>query len=145
MLISCIVMGHERPLNSINVMIHVMFLWKTLFKRYNLLYVYREILHLLNFSNNKLLYIVILLLPLAWCFISVNECLIRKAKTWLILIFLTSKPSLLLLNLGKELKLIFSPHQVYDIWNSVIEKKKITQLYCHIIFFYRYVLNGKFW
>ena len=31
------------------------------------------------------------------------------------LIFLTSKPSLLLLDLNKELKLIFSPNQVYDI------------------------------
>ena len=31
------------------------------------------------------------------------------------LIFLTSKPSLLPLNLTKELKLIFSPNQVYDI------------------------------
>ena len=31
------------------------------------------------------------------------------------LIFLTSKPSLLRLNLNKELKLIFLPHQVYDI------------------------------
>ena len=41
--------------------------------------------------------------------------------------FLASKPSLLLLNLNKELKLIFTPHQVYDIWDSVIEKK-ITQL-----------------
>ena len=32
-----------------------------------------------------------------------------------VLIFLTSKTLLLLLNLNKELKLIFSPHQVYDI------------------------------
>ena len=35
-----------------------------------------------------------------------------------ILIFLTSKPSLLLLNLNKELKLTISPHQVYDIWKQ---------------------------
>ena len=39
---SCILMGHERPLISINVVIHAMFLWKTLSKRYQLL------LHLLG-------------------------------------------------------------------------------------------------
>ena len=32
-----------------------------------------------------------------------------------VLIFLTSKPLLLLLNLNEGLKLIFSSHQVYDI------------------------------
>ena len=37
-----------------------------------------------------------------------------------VLIFLTSKPSLLFSNLNKELKLIFSPYQVYDISNTVI-------------------------
>ena len=51
----------------------------------------------------------------AKCFISVNECLIRKAKTRKYSCFLTSKPPLLLLNLSKELKLIFSLHKVYDI------------------------------
>ena len=41
---------------------------------------YRKLLlHLPGLSNNKLLYIVLLLL-FAKCFISVNECLIRKAK-----------------------------------------------------------------
>ena len=42
----------------------------------------KRLLHLPNFSNNKLLYIFILLLPFAKCFISVNKCLIRKTKTW---------------------------------------------------------------
>ena len=51
-------------------------------KDINFYYIYWEILHLANFSNNKLLYIVVLLLPFAKCFISANECLIRKAKTW---------------------------------------------------------------
>ena len=55
-----------------------------------------------NFSNNKLLYIVILLLPFAKCFISVNKYLIRIAKTWQYSYFLTSKPSLLYLNLNKK-------------------------------------------
>ena len=41
-----------------------------------------------------------------------------------ILIFLTSKHSLVLLNINKELKLVFSPHHVYDIWNSMIKTKK---------------------
>ena len=45
-----------------------------------------------------------------------------------ILIFLTPKLSLLFLNLNKELQLIFLTHDVNDIWKSVIEKKKITQL-----------------
>ena len=48
----------------------------------NSYYIYWEILDLSNFSNNKLLYIVILLLPFVKCFISVNECIIRKSKTW---------------------------------------------------------------
>ena len=38
-------------------------------------------LHLTNFSNNKLSYIAILLLPFAKYFISVGKCLIRNAKT----------------------------------------------------------------
>ena len=38
-------------------------------------------LNLPNFRNNKLLYIVTLLLPFAKCFISVNKYLIRTAKT----------------------------------------------------------------
>ena len=38
------------------------------------------ILHLPNFSNNKLLYMVILLLPFAKCLFSVNKCLIRKGQ-----------------------------------------------------------------
>ena len=76
-------MGHERPLIRISVVIRATFLWKTSFKRYiNSYYIYWEILHLLNFSNDKLLYTVILLLPFAKYFISVKECLIRKAKTW---------------------------------------------------------------
>ena len=37
-------------------------------------------LHLQNFSNNKLLYIAILLFPFAKCFTSVNKCLIRNLK-----------------------------------------------------------------
>ena len=41
-LISRILKGQERPLISINVVLHVMFLWKTFFKRYQLL------LHLLG-------------------------------------------------------------------------------------------------
>ena len=82
-----------------------------------------EILHLLNFSNNKILYTVILLLLSAKCFISVNECLIRKANTWQYYVFLTSKPSLLLLNLTKELKLIFSPIK-FMIFKTVWSKKR---------------------
>ena len=39
-------------------------------------------LHLPNFGNNKLLYIVVLLLLFAKFYISVNKCFIRKAKTW---------------------------------------------------------------
>ena len=35
---------------------------------YNYYYIYWKILHLPNFSNNKVLYIVILLLPFAKCF-----------------------------------------------------------------------------
>ena len=42
-----------------------------------------------------------------------------------IFLFLTSKLSLLLLNQTKELNLIFAPHQVYDVWNSVIYKGKL--------------------
>ena len=41
-LVLCILMDHEKHLVSISVVIHVMFLWKTLFKRYELL------LHLLG-------------------------------------------------------------------------------------------------
>ena len=37
-------------------------------------------LHLQNFSNNKLLYIAILLFPFAECFTSVNKCLTRNLK-----------------------------------------------------------------
>ena len=44
------------------------------------------------------------------------------------LIFLTSKPSLLLLDLNKELKLIFSPNQVYDTLKKCDLKQKIAQL-----------------
>ena len=51
-------------------------------KDINSYYIYWETLHLPNFSNNKLTYIVILLLPFAKCFISVNKYLIRKCKTW---------------------------------------------------------------
>ena len=40
-----------------------------------------------------------------------------------ILMFLTFKPSLLLLNLNKELKLIFSPHQIM-IFETVWSKKR---------------------
>ena len=43
-----------------------------------------------------------------------------------VLIFLTSKPSLLFSNLNKELKLIFLPYQVYDISNSVISYSAIV-------------------
>ena len=44
---------------------------------------YRKLfLHVSDVSNNKLLYIVILQLPFEKCFISVNKCLITKAKTW---------------------------------------------------------------
>ena len=55
---------------------------KLYLKDVNSCYIYWDILHLPNFSNNKLLYIVILFLPFAKYFISVNECFIRKAKTW---------------------------------------------------------------
>ena len=41
-----------------------------------------------------------------------------------IVIFLTSKPSLLLLNLNEEPRFIFSPYQIYDTWKYVIEKKE---------------------
>ena len=41
-----------------------------------------------------------------------------------IFIYLTSKPSLLLLNLTKEFKLIFLPHQVYDISKQCDLKKQ---------------------
>ena len=75
-------MGHEKPLIRINVVIHVMFFQKIYLKDINSSYIHWEILREPNFSNNKLLYILILLLPFAKCFISVNECLIRKAKTW---------------------------------------------------------------
>ena len=54
---------------------------KRYLKYINSYYIYWEILHLPNFSNNKLLHLVILLLPFAKCFISINECLIKKAKT----------------------------------------------------------------
>ena len=74
--------GHERPLIGIIVVIHVMFLWKHSSKTINSYCIYWEILHLPNFSKNKLLYVVISLLPFAKCFISVNKCLVRKAKTW---------------------------------------------------------------
>ena len=60
-------------------------------------------------------------------------------------IFLTYKTSSFLLNLNKELKLIFSPHQVYDIWNDVIEKKLLSYGASHIFFFHRYIQIGKFW
>ena len=39
------------------------------------------LLHLPNFSNNKLFCRVILVLPFAKCFISVNKCLRRKVET----------------------------------------------------------------
>ena len=42
-----------------------------------------------------------------------------------ILIFLTPKPSLLLLNLNKELKLSFSQHQVYDFEKAGSKKRKL--------------------
>ena len=43
--------------------------------------------------------------------------------------FLTSKPSLLILNLNKVLKLIFLPNQVYDISNSVIYSAIVPHLF----------------
>ena len=39
----------------------------------------------------------------------------QEGQDMVILMFLPSKTSLFLLNLNKELKLIFSQHQVYDI------------------------------
>ena len=121
-LISCILMGHERQLISIIVVIHV-FSEKCYLKDINYCNIYWQILHLPNFSNNELLYKVILLLPFAKCFISVNGCLIRKAKTCS-----NSKLSLLLLNLTKELKLIFQRIK-FMISETVRSKKnKITQL-----------------
>ena len=47
-LISCNLMGHGRPLISINVVIHVTFLRKTLFKRYQL------VLYLLGEPTRKI-------------------------------------------------------------------------------------------
>ena len=168
-LIWCILIGHERPLISINLMIHLTFLRKTLFKRYQLLLLLlllvgsgrtykindvsykKQFLHLPDFVNNKILYIVILLLHSAKCFISVNKLLIRKLKTWQyfwLQIFITSfkskwKTSSLWETLPKncltsfedcewtkkESKLIFSPHQNYSISNSLMKKIiKITWL-----------------
>ena len=43
-----------------------------------------------------------------------------------VLIFLTPKPSLLFSNLNKELKVIFSPYQVYDISNTEISCSAIV-------------------
>ena len=93
-LLLCIVMGHRRPLISINVLIHVMYPVKNIIQKIstpttstgrinkiNDEEFKKLFLNLPNLNNNKLLYVTILLLPFAKCFISVNKCLIKMAKT----------------------------------------------------------------
>ena len=56
----------------------MLFSWEKLYlKDINSYYIYWDILHLPNVSNNKLLYLVILLLTFAKYLISINECLIQ--------------------------------------------------------------------
>ena len=87
-------MGHRRPLISINVLIHVMYPVKNIIQKIstpttstgrinkiNDEEFKKLFLNLPNLNNNKLLYVTILLLPFAKCFISVNKCLIKMAKT----------------------------------------------------------------
>ena len=81
------------------------------------------LLHLPDFRNKRLLYIVILLVPFAKCFISVNKYLIRKTKTWQYS--------------------YFSPHQVYSIWNSMVKNNLLS--YSATSFFNRYITHGTFW
>ena len=135
---------------------------KLYLKDINSYYIYWEVLHLPNFSNYKLLYILIISFP--FCFILVNECLLERLRHGN-LILLTSKPSLLLWNLNKELSLFFR-HIKFMIFKTVWSKKRksfsysttsfcFTDIYWMLnfdrtflqigFFFYRYELNNKFW
>ena len=90
----CILMGHERLLINTNVVIHVRIPAKNIIQKISTLpstsnertYKVNDVdckILFLHFpdSNNRLLYMFILLLTFAKCFISANKCIIRKAKT----------------------------------------------------------------
>ena len=96
--------------------------------------IYWKTLHLPNFSNNKLLYIVIL----SKCFISVNKYLIRKCKTrqystvcrnqiW--------KIALLYLKIVSELRKNFSSffHRIKFIVFETVWSKKIYSTIVYLL------------
>ena len=112
--------------------------WKLYLKDINSCYIQREILHLPNFSNNKLLYIVILLLPFAKCFISVNKYLIGKCKTWQYSTVCRNqirKIALLYLKIVGELRKNFSSffHRIKFIVFETVWSKKIYSTIVYLL------------
>ena len=95
-------------------------------------------LHLPNFVDSALSYIVVLLLHFAKCLISVNKCLFRKTiqymtrhdsthdKTWKYPFWQLPYFIWRLWVTKKELKLIFSPNQVYSVWNIAMKKDLLS-------------------